>query len=100
MNFAENGEGETLSMTYESKKVSNTEVWFIDTECNNDMSRCKSFFSYLDKLYESTISFGDNSVVQVKGNIKLNSLNGFVENIIDVQYVPALKRSLLSLSQL
>lgn len=59
-------------------------------------------FSYLDDSYKSTVSFGDNSSVQVKekGNVKLKSKNGFVENITDVLYVLALKTNILSVGQL
>lgn len=63
----------------------------MDIGCSNHMSGFKHSFATLDVTYSSTVMFGDNSSVEMKGkgSIKLNSRNGFVELIFDVLYVLA-----------
>jgi hypothetical protein len=99
-NFAEEKEEETLLMTVHEKFQS--DVWYVDTGCSNLMCGSKSSFSYLDENFQSTVSFGDCSTVNVmgKGDIKIQTKNGLVEIISNVFYVPDLKSNLLSAGQL
>lgn len=54
------------------------------------------------KIFFTTVSFGDKSIVNVmgKGDISIKMLNGFTEIISDVYYAPNLKCNLLSVGQL
>jgi len=93
---------ESLLMAVEDAKDSEAEIWYVDTGCSNHMSGSKSSFSYLNKDFHSTVSFGDCSIVKVmgKGDIRMKTKNGFVETISNVLYVPNLKNNLLSAGQL
>lgn len=78
------------------------EVWYVDTGCSNHMCGSKSSFSFLNEDFRSTVSFGDNSTVNVmrKEDINIQTKNGFVETISNVFFVPNLKSNLLSAGQL
>ncbi|KAJ8759878.1 hypothetical protein K2173_009979 [Erythroxylum novogranatense] len=59
-------------------------------------------FSFLNEDFNSTVSFGDFSIVNVMGkdDIKIKTKNGFVKTISNVLYIPSLKSNLLSTGQL
>ena len=102
-NFVENKEGETLLMAVHVEKKPNQQaLWYADTGYSNHMTGSKSSFTYLNESFQSTVSFGDLSTVNVmgKGNINFRTKNGCVEIISNVFYVPALKSNLLSVGQL
>lgn len=42
-------------------------MWYLDTGSSNHMCGDKSFFSDLDETFISTVKFGDNSTIAVKG---------------------------------
>ena len=92
-NFVEKTEAETLLMAVHGEKEIESDIWYVDTGCNNHMSGSKSSFSYLNEYFHSTVSFSDCSIVNVmrKGDINIRTKNGFVETISNVLYVPDLK---------
>lgn len=73
-------------------------IWYMDTGCSNDMTGSKTSFTDLKKNFQSTVSFGDLSTVNVMGigNINFRTKNKCVEIISNVFYVLALKINLLS----
>jgi len=100
-NFIDTSE-EMLLMAYvEEKKISSTEVWFLDSGCNNHMCRKKELFSDLDKNFIETVKLGKNSSITVmgKGNVRIK-VNENTQVITGVFYVPDLKSNLLSIGQL
>ncbi|KAJ7971778.1 Retrovirus-related Pol polyprotein from transposon TNT 1-94 [Quillaja saponaria] len=96
-NFAEKKEVETLLMAAQVDKEPETDVWYVDTGCSNHMCGSKSYFSYLNEDFHSTVSFGDCSTVNVMGNgdIKIRTKNGFAETISNILYVPNLKNDMI-----
>ncbi|XP_070673185.1 uncharacterized protein [Malus domestica] len=71
-NFAEKKDDETLLMAFHVKEEIDSEVWYVDTGCNNHIS----------------------------GWTKNRTKNDFVETISNAFYVPSLKTNLLSAGQL
>jgi hypothetical protein len=65
------------------------------------MCGIKEWFFDLDTTFRETVRLGDNSQMKVvgKGNVKLQ-LNGMIQVITGVYYIPELKNNLLSISQL
>lgn len=102
-NFAEQEEKEeeTLLMAYHDKDEPQSNMWYLDSGCNNHMSGNKSLFSELDEYFHDTVKLGNNSRILVmgKGNIKLQIGDHFIK-ICDVFYVPELKSNILSMGQL
>jgi transposase InsO family protein len=99
--YAEGGE-EMLLMAYINEKATNMEeLWFLDSGCSNHMCGKKELFSDFDASFRETVKLGDNSKMLVtgKGNIRM-FVNGFVQIITNVFYVPGLQNSLLSMGQL
>ena len=61
----------------------------------------RELFSYLDENFREKVKLGDNSNMDVKGKGTVRILvNGYVQIITSVFYVPRLKNSLLSIGQL
>lgn len=95
-------EVKTLLMAVDNNKEPKSDVWYVDSGCSHHKRISKSHFSYLNESYTSSVSFGDSSTVKVmgKGDIKIQTKNGFVEIISNVMHVPDLKSNLLSAGQL
>ena len=89
-------------MVVQANQEPESDVWYVDTGCNNNMCGSKSSFSYLNEYFHSTVHFGDCSTMKVmgKGDIEIRTNNGFVETISNVFYVLDLKSNLLSACQL
>ena len=98
-NLTKNKAVKTLFMVDQEQKF---DVWYVDMGCSNHMCQSKSSFSYLNKYFYSTISFGDWSTMNMlgKGDIEIKSKNGFVETISNVLYIHDLKCYMLSAGQL
>ncbi|MCH94588.1 retrovirus-related Pol polyprotein from transposon TNT 1-94, partial [Trifolium medium] len=77
------------------------EIWFLDSGCNNHMVGKKDWLFYFDSEFRETVKLGDNSKMPVigKGNLKLQ-IEGIVQVITGVYYLPRLKNNLLSIGQL
>ncbi|MCI03820.1 retrovirus-related Pol polyprotein from transposon TNT 1-94, partial [Trifolium medium] len=93
-NYAEFDDSEeVLLMAYdEDSSNSNSKLWFIDSGCSNHMSGVKAWFHDLDDSFRETVRLGDDSKMNVmgRGNVKLQ-LNGIVQVITGVYYIPKLK---------
>jgi len=91
-----------LLMAYVNEKATSMEeLWFLDSGCSNHMCGKNELFSDFDDTFRETVKLGDNSKMLVtgKGNIRM-FMNGFVQIITNVFYVPGLQNSLLSMGQL
>ncbi|KAL6316867.1 hypothetical protein AAG906_022585 [Vitis piasezkii] len=81
--------GEILLMAHaDGKEASKEELWFLDSGCRTI-------------CFQHTVKLGDNSSMAVtgKGNIR-TFVNGIVQLITEVFYVPGLQNNLLSVGQL
>lgn len=77
------------------------DLWFLDSGCNNHMTGEKKLFSEIDENFGYSVKLGNNArmAVQGKGTIKVK-VNGLIQVIQDVYYVPELSNNLLSMEQL
>lgn len=77
------------------------EAWLLDSGYNNHMSGNKQWFLNLDETFRQVVKLGNNSKMTVmrKGSIRLQ-VNGTVQVIGEVFYIPELKNNLLSIGQL
>lgn len=102
-NFAElEHEDELLLMAYvEEKKATREEIWFLESGCSNHMSGNKEWFTDLNEGFKQTVKLGDDSRITVTGigSVRL-WVNGIVQVITNVYYIPELKNNLLSIGQL
>lgn len=100
-NYAEGNE-EILLMAYVGEKEAvKEELWFLDSGCSNHMCGKREFFSDFDGDFREKVKLGDNSSMDVMGKGKVRILvNGFVQIITGVFYVPGLQNSLISIGQL
>jgi transposase InsO family protein len=102
-NYAElDEEDELLLMSYvELNNSKREDVWFLDSGCSNHMCGKKKWFTTLDEAFRHTVKLGNNARMQVmgKGNIKLE-VDGLIQVISDVYFVPELRNNLLSIGQL
>ncbi|RVW19207.1 Retrovirus-related Pol polyprotein from transposon TNT 1-94 [Vitis vinifera] len=100
-NYAQTQE-EMLLMSYVDMNKANEEyMWFLDSGCSNHMCGKKEYFLDFDGSFRDSVKLGNNSsmVVMGKGNVRLQ-VNGRVQIITGVFYVPELKNNLLSIGQL
>ena len=100
-NYAQTQE-EMLLMSYVDMNKANEEcMWFLDSGCSNHMCENKEYFLDFDGSLRDSVKLGNNSsmVVMGKGNVRLQ-VNGRVQIITRVFYVPELKNNLLSIGQL
>jgi len=103
VNYAEFDEEEEL-LLMAHVDVSNTKesgIWFLDSRCSNHMTGEKSWFVDLDEGFKHSVRLGNNSkmVVQGKGKIRFE-VEGIIQVLTDVYYVPNLTNNLLSIGQL
>ncbi|CAB4284036.1 unnamed protein product [Prunus armeniaca] len=65
------------------------------------MSGNKKMFTKLDEKFRETVKLGNDSSLKVqgKGDVKIK-VNGVVQTILDVFYMPELRSNLISLGQL
>ena len=54
-------------MVHDNKKKLKADIWYLDIGCSNHMCGSKSFCSHLNEDYRTTVSFGDNSKINVIG---------------------------------
>lgn len=85
----------------ESKDLTRSNVWFLDSGCSNHMCGNKEWFFNLDEAFRETVKLGDNSKMAVmgRGNVKLQ-ICGTTQVITEVFFIPELKNNLLSIGQL
>ncbi|KAM1568056.1 hypothetical protein ACFX1Z_046532 [Malus domestica] len=93
VNFVETSE-EILLMAYvDCAEAGREYVWFLDSGCSNHMCGKMELFSLLDNTFNET-----SLVVQGKGHIRME-INGIVQVITEVFFMPKLKNNLLSIGQ-
>lgn len=81
--------------------VDREELWFLDSGCSNHMCGKKEMFTNFDDIFRKSVKLGNNSslVVLGKGNVRME-VNGIMQVITGVFYVPDLQNNLLSIRQL
>ena len=82
-------------------KANREDMWFLDLGCSNHMCGKKEYFLGFDGSFRDSMKLGNNSsmVVTGKGNVRLQ-VNGIIQIITGVFYVPELKNNLLSIGKL
>ncbi|CAB4308851.1 unnamed protein product [Prunus armeniaca] len=81
------------------KQINNT--WYLDSGCSNHMSGTKKMFTKLDEKFRENVKLGNYSSLKVqgKGDVKIK-VNGAVQIISGVFYVPEFRSNLINLGQL
>jgi hypothetical protein len=93
---------EMLLMAYVNiKEVDREELWFLDSGYSNHMCGKKEMFTDLDDTFRKSVKLGNNSSLAVlgKGNVCME-VNGIMQVITRVFYVPDLQNNLLSIGHL
>lgn len=93
---------ELLLMAYiKEHKETRDEIWFLDSGCSNHMSGNRLWFSDLDENFRQNVKLGNDSRITVmgKGSVRMQ-VNGIIQVISNVYYIPELKNNLLSIGQL
>jgi hypothetical protein len=77
-------------------------LWYLDTGASNHMTRNREAFSELDTGIVSTVKFGDNSGVDIRGRgtIVFQCKAGEHKALTDVYYIPRLRSNIISIGQL
>jgi hypothetical protein len=89
-------------MSYaDTRQEKKEEIWFLDSGCSNHMTGNKKWFFELEENFNRTVKLGNDTrmAVVAKGSIKVQ-INGIIQVISDVYYIPELKNNLLSIGQL
>lgn len=95
-------EEEMLLMSFvEVNNSKQEEMWFLDSGCSNHMCGNRQWFSCIDEAFRHSVKLDNDSKMEVmgKGNIQLE-INGAIQVVTDIFYVPDLKNNLLSVGQL
>ena len=76
--------------------------WYLDSSASNHMTGFKAAFSKLDDDVTGTVKFGDSSRVAIQGCgiIIFRCQNGEHRVLTDIYYIPQLRSSIISISQL
>ena len=76
--------------------------WYLDSSASNYMTGSKAAFSELNDDMTGTVKFGDGSrvAIQGRGTIIFRCQNGEHHALMDVYYIPQLRSSIISISQL
>lgn len=100
-NYVETQEEMLLMAHVDLNEANKEDAWFLDSGCRNHMCGKKEYFSDFDESFRETVKLGNNSSMAVtgKGNVRL-LVNGIIQIITGVFYVPELKNNLLSIGQL
>lgn len=78
------------------------QFWILDSGCSFHMCPYKEWFSELKEVNTGSVFLGNNRVCKIQGigQIKLRLLDGSVDVLTKVRYIPELKRNLISLGTL
>ena len=100
-NVSDNNLG-SLCITYNASQECSSGKWFLDSGCNNHMTRNKDFFASLDDSVKYEVKLGNDNKVFVmgKGFINVLTKNGGKGYIPNVNFVLGLKHNLMSVGQL
>lgn len=79
-----------------------TNVWYLDTDCNNHMIGNKNWFVKSDESIKISICFAHNNMVTSEGmgNIRMKKKDEHEIIMNDLLYVPSMASNLNSLGQL
>lgn len=82
----------------DTNKISQENMWFLDSGCSNHMWGKKEYLSDFDDIFRYSVKLGNNTSMAVlgKGDVRLQ-VNGLIQIITGVFYVPKLKNNLLSI---
>ncbi|XP_075499941.1 uncharacterized protein LOC142538514 [Primulina tabacum] len=99
---AENEKESKLFMVHSNTDNNSSGVWFVDSGCSNHMTDTKSMFKELDETQKVKVQLGNGKDVQVewKGTIGIETTNGKIKLLRNIQFVPDLGYNLLSVGQL
>ncbi|XP_074347495.1 uncharacterized protein LOC141686354 [Apium graveolens] len=77
-------------------------IWYLNSEASNYMTRCREKFESLDRTIQGQIKFSDGSLVQIEGNDTINMVckNGENRTLDGVYYILTLCSNIISLGQL
>lgn len=76
-------------------------VWYLDSGCSNHMCGNQAWFISFDKSFRQQVKLGDDRRMQVEGRGDLRlEIDGIVQIISSVYFVPGLRNNLLSVGQL
>ena len=104
VNYAEvdEEEEELLLMAYADLSTEEERgKWFLDSGCSNHMTGEKDWFVELDESFKHSVRLGNSSRMAVQGKGKVRfEVEGIVQVVTEVYYVPNLTNNLLSLGQL
>lgn len=76
--------------------------WFLDSGCSNHTCGEREWFTKeFDSTFRQSVKLGDDRrmLVQGRGSLRLE-INGIVQEVTSVYYVPGLKNNLFSVGQL
>jgi len=77
------------------------QIWFLDSGCSNHMCGTREWFIELDSGFKQNVRLGDDRRMAVEGKGKLRlEVDGRIQVISDVYFVPGLKNNLFSVGQL
>ena len=100
-NYVEMEEDLLLMAHIEDIKSEKEQVWFLDSGCSNHMCGSREWFVELDETFKRSVKLGDDRRMSVDGRGKLRlAINGRIQVISDVYFVPELKNNLFSVGQL
>ena len=72
-NASDNNLG-SLCITYNASQECSSRKWFLDSGCNNHMTRNKDLFASLDDSIKSEVKLGNDSKVSLMGKYVINFL--------------------------
>ncbi|GLJ39906.1 hypothetical protein SUGI_0816070 [Cryptomeria japonica] len=94
---------EKLFSVITSPNLDVSKCWYLDSGATQHMAPQIGWFtSYKEVTKGKIVNFGDDSKIEMigVGNVSLKMLDGAQKQIQDVWYVPALAKSLLSVSKI
>nr|GMD95651.1 Retrovirus-related Pol polyprotein from transposon TNT 1-94 [Ipomoea batatas] len=100
-NYVETEEEMLLMAFMDANDGNKEDTWFLDSGCSNHMCGKKEYFTDFDESFVDKVKLGNNTSLAVtgKGNVRF-LVDGMVQRITGVFYVPELKNNLLSIGQL
>nr|GEW99697.1 putative zinc finger, CCHC-type [Tanacetum cinerariifolium] len=64
-------EDKVLPKRHESQNSSSRDMWYLDNEASNHMTKERNLFAELNKSVTGRVWFGDSSAVEIKGKVTL-----------------------------
>ena len=85
-----------------TSRESSTDEWILDSGCSYHMCPNKDLFHTLTKVYGGMILIGNGHICRTEGigTTKLKIHDGVIKTLMEVRYIPDLKKNLISLGSL